>query len=196
MCSSSTSSVFLEKGQKEIMAEVKRITLWNGVNSICERSLSLNGSSFRVHPSCFRGGRNSFQMAEIIFGDKTLQTAKRRVLLKQIRTHFSDGVGGMCDCGEQCLATTAPQHHFPTGLCQFYPQGGHLRALGIIHHNHMDAPTWYFSHPNLCHRCAWLMPLRWRRWLYLHWTQVFVSFIYNCRFSLQTRRTIQKVCLR
>lgn len=53
----------------------------------------------------------------------------------------------MCDCGGQSIATTGTVHHFPTGLCQFLPQGGHFRALGVVHHDHMDVPTWYFSQP-------------------------------------------------
>lgn len=83
-----------------------------------------------------------FQMA-VIFEVKL----KRQVPLKQIWIHFTDWVGGMCDGGRQSCATTGSLHHVSTGLCQFLPQGGHLRVLGIIHHEHMDVSTWYFSQP-------------------------------------------------
>lgn len=88
-----------------------------------------------------------FQMADWLFLEWNSSNSKRRVLLKQIWTHFTDRVGGMCDCGRQSIPTTGTVHHFPTGLRQFLPQGGHLRALGIVHHDHMDVPTWYFSKP-------------------------------------------------
>lgn len=85
-------------------------------------------------------------MAGSYFWSETLQTARDEFSLNRFEP-TSLTVGGMCDCGRQSTAATGTLHHFPTGLCQFLPQGGHLRALGIVHHDHMDVPTWYFSQP-------------------------------------------------
>lgn len=66
---------------------------------------------------------------QIYFRSETLQKARDEFSLNRSEP-TSLRVGAMCDCGRQHIATTGRVHHFPTGLCQFLAQGGHLRARG------------------------------------------------------------------
>lgn len=66
---------------------------------------------------------------QIYFWSETLQKARDEFSLNRSEP-TSLRVGAMCDCGRQHIATTGRVHHFPTGLCQFLAQGGHLRARG------------------------------------------------------------------
>lgn len=95
----------------------------------------------------FKRRCNLFQMADSYFWSETLQTARDEFSLNRFEpTSLTEWEECVIVAGK-ALPQLVKCTIFPTGLRQFLPQGGHLRALGIVHYDHIDVPTWYFSQP-------------------------------------------------